>query len=379
MNNIYSHCPRSDLLPLAPIGISDSYMVESLSSYLTRVATMHYLPLRWFLRDYLNPIANQGNLSDDIFDRYGFSAINGYREKAAAYLSAIQKATGRFDLWQLTTTPWQTLLDTRGKGLFAKQKKWCRACFHDWLADNSPLYEPLIWSLESVKTCPRHNCLLMSVCSICNNQQKLVSSVLPVGYCSSCGGFLGKGESSTKTLSSKETYIVKMVAERRRLMQCKDLKKEFVIGIQHVLSASNLSSTLKLERTISFSRDTISQWCSNAKRGTRPTMSSLLCFCDAIGVSPDDLLLNHKNIIVNLKEAKIERRQELSKEKCKEVIFRALVIVVESQKDIIPLSKVAKDLDVGKRFLEYNFPVLVKQLIFNNNKLRSERKKSLEH
>ncbi|WP_422448479.1 TniQ family protein [Endozoicomonas sp. ALB091] len=374
----FQQLPRTVLFGLEPADAGDGYMFESVGSYLVRLAYAHRKAPHHFLRHFLNPVLGQGQVSNDLFISYGFSAMNGYRPKAEVYVSALAVFTGQRGVELLSMSPWKTLLDSMGKGLFHSSKKWCPECLYQWRSAGEVLYEPLFWSLQSLEACPIHQCTLKSSCSDCGARQYMVQRVLPVGYCPECGSFLGEpsGEDDRQALSQKELYLLDLVASRHLVIEGVSLQQLLRDGIRVVMSRLGVTSTKKLEQLLSFSKATISQWFSDGKRGTRPTLSTLLNFCVAVQVSPADLLFHHKRIDPDAKIAELDGRQSYDNADKLDWVECQLTKIVNDHSEIISVNQVAEQLKVGVSYLRYHFPEKTAELVAKNNELRAKQRKA---
>ena len=376
MIGAFEQLPRTVLYGVEPIDAGNGYMFESAGSYLVRLAYAHRKAPHHFLRHFLNPAIGQGQVSNDLFISYGFSAMNGYRPKAEAYVSALAVFTGQQNIELLCMTPWKTLLDSMGKGLFHSSKKWCPECLHQWRKAGEALYEPLIWSLQSLECCPIHQCVLKNVCSSCGARQHMVQRVLPVGYCPECGLFLGESanEVDRQVVSQKEQYLLDLVVSRHLVKKGCSLQLLLRDGIRVVMSQLGVTSTKKLEALLSFSQATISQWFSDGKRGTRPTLSTLLNFCVAVQVSPADLLFHHERMSPVAQIAELDSRQSYENADQRDWVEHQLTNIVKNHNEIISVNQVAEQLKVGVSYLRYHFPEKSAELVAKNNKLRAKKR-----
>ena len=185
MNN-----PRSTLHALAPIGLGTAD-VESLTSYFCRLAHSHGMTARnlaaWVLAHYEQPIPD-----DFRWFRRAFSGLSVETEQWAAWLAEL---TGVANLDFLTLTPWRHLISN--PGLAPVSDRWCPCCFTEDRAQEKSPYLRLNWDLAPVTACLTHKVGLVSACPHCGktNVRNRATTVV-VGYCTSCGGFLGDAQAS---------------------------------------------------------------------------------------------------------------------------------------------------------------------------------------
>jgi hypothetical protein len=193
----YEIPPRSYFYHLNPIGIGTPY-VESLLSYLTRLAYEHSLPLGKLLLLIwqLNSSSPKRNLlsyqSDSVLYENRIIIFNGVREITRRWVQVSEELTSHSNFSYMTMLPWTHFLDE--KKLLHPEKKWCSKCYDDWYKAKQPIYDPLLWSLQNITICPIHQIPLYSRCaySNCNKPVKLGSTLLPIGYCQNCERWLGE-------------------------------------------------------------------------------------------------------------------------------------------------------------------------------------------
>ncbi|GHO96285.1 hypothetical protein KSF_063330 [Reticulibacter mediterranei] len=192
--NIPSVPPRSRLYSLEPIGIGTPY-VESLTSYVTRLAQVHCVTLQALVMKIILPELERFN---DALD-YGYhfnnfrieniSTLNGISPISAMWVEVLQNLTSRQDLRFLTLLTWRNVLAV--DRLLCKHKRWCLLCLEEWKQRQEPIYEPLIWTLNGIDICLRHKRLLTIECPQCLKRQPILTKITLPGHCSFCEGWLG--------------------------------------------------------------------------------------------------------------------------------------------------------------------------------------------
>ncbi|EEF26922.1 conserved hypothetical protein, partial [Ricinus communis] len=200
MNN-----PRSTLHALSPMG-QGTADVESLTSYFCRLAHSHGMTARnlavWILQYYEQPVPD-----DFKWFRRSFSGMSAETEQMAAWLADL---TGVANLDYLTLGPWSSLLSN--PGLTPTSDRWCPCCFAEDRAQQQSPYLRLNWELAPVTTCLQHKVELVSECPHCgkSNVRNRATTVV-VGYCTSCGGFLGDAE--TKPATPEALWAARQVGQ----------------------------------------------------------------------------------------------------------------------------------------------------------------------
>lgn len=218
--------PRSRLYPLRPLGLG-THEVESLTSYLARLAAAHRIATGVFLaQEVAAKISRyEGNQYQGLsrwFFRVFFNdtgAWNGTGIMASEPVQVLQALANQRDLHFLTLLTWANVLPTRG--LLRTNKAWCPLCYDNWDNFGLPIYEPLFWSLSVVTICPLHQQVLLQQCPNCGRSLYPLEWNSRPGYCSRCQQWLGI--SSTETTSSSDalttvdwewqTFVVHSVGE----------------------------------------------------------------------------------------------------------------------------------------------------------------------
>src|SRR5437868_6134443 len=67
----------------------------------------------------------------------------------------------------------------------------CSACYDECAADGMELYDQLLWAVQCVTVCAKHQQRLEFVCPRCKRGQRLLSHDLRPGFCGRCQSWLG--------------------------------------------------------------------------------------------------------------------------------------------------------------------------------------------
>jgi hypothetical protein len=148
---------HSHLYHLEPIAVG-SPMVESLTSYLTRLAEAHSVFPRVLVAKEITPVVDPHLAGRATYRSTGFwkqsPVLNGVTSLAAGMIQALQQLTQRNDLRFLTMLPWKEVLaDTR---LVRRTRAWCPLCYEEWRVSHQEVYDPLLWALQDITHCSRH-------------------------------------------------------------------------------------------------------------------------------------------------------------------------------------------------------------------------------
>src|SRR5713101_4537850 len=211
--------PRSRLYNLAPLGLNSS-LVESLTSYLCRLAYEHHVEVGTLIQYTIAPVIGKQYLAHcqsrgiSSFLRYA-GPINGNGIMASNWVSALESLTLRPDLALLTLLVGANALSQRD--LLQPDRQWCTMCYEIWRRRNGIIYEPLLWSINGITVCPEHRRPLERCCSYCSSTLPWLTWCSRPGYCSSCGGWLGKADGNRQA-EEKDLYIAETVGSFLALM-----------------------------------------------------------------------------------------------------------------------------------------------------------------
>lgn len=191
-----AHPLHSRLYALEPLGLGTPH-VESLTSYVTRLAEAHSVSLRTLTLQELLPLLRRPYLSRSFgnglcsFWKEAARALNGTGALARDWVQVLERLTLRTDLRFLTLLPWATVLTQQR--LLRSTRAWCPECFMEWQTAELPIYEPLLWNLSAVSLCLRHQRALLRQCPYpdCHAVLPLLASHIHPGYCSKCSRWLG--------------------------------------------------------------------------------------------------------------------------------------------------------------------------------------------
>lgn len=184
----------SRLYSIEPIGIGTP-MVESLTSYIVRLASAHCVTIGALVsleiaplikKDYLLDLSATGLSSPFILQS---RTVNGLGITAAEWVNALQSLTLQEQLRFTTMLPLRELIPNNK--LFRKFRAWCPHCYEECYQAGEPIYDPLLWALSVTTACPKHKRILMHRCIHCNKQIPLLPRNIRPGFCPTCKLWLG--------------------------------------------------------------------------------------------------------------------------------------------------------------------------------------------
>jgi AraC-like DNA-binding protein len=198
--------PRTVLYSLPPIGIGTDH-VESLTSYLSRLAAAHAVPAGALIARELRPrlapsrpalspsgtlgISREATVPSNIY------ILNGVGVCPQRWVHLLQQLTGQSGLCFLTALCWGDAIASHA--VVRRQRAWCSQCYAEWRAAGQAIWEPLLWAFTAVQECIHHRCLLQERCPACGRQFHQLTSRSRAGYCYFCQQWLGTSHPDMST------------------------------------------------------------------------------------------------------------------------------------------------------------------------------------
>lgn len=362
---------RSRLFQLEPIGVGTPY-VESLTSYLARLAEAHTLLLGDLVAKEIKTIIPKTYKSRDLFcTKHPNGTANSIGAVARYLLLALEKLTLRKDLQDLTFLKWSQVFSQRN--LINPVRKWCPVCYQEQYEKNNLLYEHLLWFFKIVKICPLHNVSLAYSCPHCHQLLPSLARTSRPGYCSNCEQWLGSKVYSKFTKIEEhewDIWVAKnlgdVLAVSPRIpttLSKEKISHSFQICIEQI-TEGNIAAFARL---IKFRKNQVWEW-SNGK--VIPELDVLLKISYLTGLSLSEFLLKDniktKYIFSNTKLAKA-RKTVRSKQKFDSNQAQASLeeILSNSPKPSPSMSAVARELGYHRKTLTKHFPELCKAISAN--------------
>ncbi len=377
----FSLPPRSRLHHLEPIGIGTP-MVESLSSYVTRLAHSHGLHVGTLLSREIAPLIdksyiNQGNNKgvSQLFNRT--SALNGTGIMAEDLINVLNILTKISNLPELTFIAYAEILNN--KKLFRSSLAWCPLCYEQWLSCQEYIYNPLIWILESYKVCSVHKIKLITKCPFCSHEQPILRWKSNIGYCLFCYQQLSYSnltnhieflsDSSYHEISHKEVWVAnhleKLISSKKisSISQSKTLVQESLLQIIHITTQDNIASFAKL---LGFPKNTVWMWC---KGKTLPTLTAIIDISYTFNLSLCDFFNPTKISHLDLSSSQYIKQKLPSSRRKSPKIFDADAIEVhlaqilqDQESPPLSMKAVAKQLKHDRRTIYRYFPDLCRKI-----------------
>ncbi|MBH8578329.1 TniQ family protein [Nostocaceae cyanobacterium CENA369] len=362
---------RSRLYHIEPIGIGTS-LVESLTSYIARLAEAHCLFPGVLLERELAPILNKAYGSTNLDKIYPFTgALNGTGVMAADLIQAIQKLTLSNNLQFLTLITWSKVFPFRN--LLCSARAWCPYCYQDNYIKSQIVYEPLLWSLNVVKICLHHKQKLYYNCHHCHQKNYVLAWKSRPGYCSKCLRWLGlpfDAQLSDRKDSNEdelkfEIWTAKTVGDllaKSPYLTFAPLKENIAKSLCAYVSKVAEGNIAEFARQLQIPRNTVWLWC---KGQNLPSINTLLYICYCLKISlldffklEEDLVNSPQSLRLPVPQMKSSRRLAIKRFDADKV-KQNLEAVLESHECPAPsMEEVARRLKCDRRTILRHFPDL---------------------
>ncbi|MCC8438563.1 helix-turn-helix domain-containing protein [Brevibacillus sp. M2.1A] len=278
---------HSSLYCLKPLGLGTAAM-ESLTSYITRLAQAHCIKTGDLFSNILFPILNKDYTNHIIVEGgNGFydwaHSINGITSIAVEFIEMLGNLTGNLELRELTLLRFEHVLPNRG--LLKREKFWCPMCYQEMKDNTGDVYDPLLWLIQSVKVCSKHHVFLRNECQHCKRTQLILERRSTPGYCVHCYSWLGSLDFQ-QDVDEWELAKTKHVEQLISTASNSFVKRE---GIKSTLTSlvgkyTNFNQA-EFARKISVPKSTFWGWY----RGKNlPSLDDVIRICNIFGITVID-------------------------------------------------------------------------------------------
>jgi transcriptional regulator with XRE-family HTH domain len=311
---------RSRLSRLEPIGIGTPD-VECLTSYIARLAAGHCVsPRKLLYKEVLAP-SGKNTIHYSASSEFSASLINGMGQLAGLTVEVMEQLNLRYDLRHTTTLIWGKVLSTHL--LLRTKKAWCPICYGEWLNDEKPIYDPLIWAFKIISVCPRHHEPLCQACPHCSRKSPFITTFSYPGFCSKCQGWLGatlktsKQHKEDSVLSSKKTRQISEAHTVGEFLAC-------TVNFDSTPALHDFNANLakyvnqRANNNINLFAHLVGIWSGTVRRlilgETKLSLKMLCQLCSGLNVSPKDLLFYRGNeVMLEKRHLMLERDIPLPK------------------------------------------------------------------
>ena len=356
--------PRSRLYGLVPCGRGTMFQ-ESLTSYLNRLGWRYHVSPRDFVAQEIVPHLSHEypKLQLAAFSRGPGMQINGTGEIAQEWANFLERLTMRSDLHVLALDFW--IGDLSSRGHLRKVPAWCPSCYTEWAEQTLPLYQPMLWMLQVVTICPRHNRRLEDRCQHCQKTQSVIARKTSPGHCTQCNAWLGVTFDGTDSLSvdreviSWQEWVVHALDELRLAVGTFSWK-QFFASLDRCMKNRGVCS--RLAELTGFSRDLFYIWLGRkqTRYSQTPSLETILEFCYACKVTPvqvissADALLHaiwNEMLPGSRRPGRFTRRR-VDRAYCQE----RLQAVLDGREELLGVRQLARQLGYHSSLLWYYFP-----------------------
>ncbi|MED2762092.1 TniQ family protein [Bacillus thuringiensis] len=371
---MFQDLARSRLYGPCPKGI-DTPFVESLLSYLIRLAEVHAVYLGDLLACEIAPVLEKQYLLNSIErggNRFydGARTINGIGKNAEDMITTLEYLTGVKKLEKLTLLKFKEVFTVRN--LIRKSLAWCPKCLNE-LLEKGFLYYPLIWCLETYNVCINHKIYLEEKCPTCNKLIPFLHRKSRIGICPYCQSYLFKPLNTLQFTDHKDYYISRNVEVlfKENSFSIHTLYENLSLILQ-----SNFNGNIKKFATyIGVPKTTAWGWLN---KNNIPPLNKILDIayifniqieilykeCEKIQITPD--------VLVSDINERTEKRDKCTLSNEKIIIY--LNEIKKEQDGVKTIIDIAKDLKCSTKFLYTNFPEECKKISERNHQIQTEKK-----
>lgn len=366
---------HSRLYHLEPIGVGTRY-VESLTSYLTRLAQAHALRVRDVALHEIAPLLDQHYAPEFVHMMFSREShgLNGISSWSAIAIWALEKLTERHELSFLTMQVFGTVL--AAGGLMRSVQAWCPQCYHGWRQTGQPIYQPLLWALQVNIICPVHRQPLQVQCPACQTTVPFLTSQSAVGYCPRCQGWLGSSTPTPSGATLSKTELEQVLWKVQTTGELLAVAPYLTVPLSKERVAQAMAAYVESTPTESAlgltTRANLPQGCLRPYLKKTPTvrLDRWLDLCWRLELSPFHLLIDPETIKPNIQN-NIDWGQEM-RAKFNEP-SRSLergevqqILITLSTSDEIPppsLKEVARRVKQSTDALRQHFPDLCRMIV----------------
>jgi transcriptional regulator with XRE-family HTH domain len=386
---------HSRLYYLPPVGVGTQH-VESMTSYLSRLAVAHCWHTNTLLALMLVPVINKPYMcggrkhwdaGGSTLSRIstGVKTINGMGSVAESFLIATESLTLRRDLSFLSFLALKEVLPTRH--LLRPYKAWCPECYAEWRAARETVYDPLLWVVEAVQVCELHERRLLTRCPHCEGRVPFLSRHARPGYCSVCRNWLGSGGKGLRPRACQvsigelrwQAWVAENVGEllaSSPTLEAQLSGENVVLSLAGCIRRAKDGSLTQFSSLIGKRKNTVWGWQHGQNR---PTLIDLLHICSRAECSLLNFLTANESVVNSdaplkapyliLAPAEAPRRERLFDHSAVRQKLQSLLL----EEQAISVREAARRVGHGVRSLYRCFPDLCKKISQRHSYLRRVR------
>lgn len=364
--------------------------IESLSSYIHRLARVHGVTIGHLLRHVYSVYADEfkkfRQTPPEFISRGDLGVYVRPNNTTIETVQVIEHVTGNKSLRSSTFLSLLKVLD-RSSGIYSSYLRWCPACMGEFEAQDDEGYFKLLWQLKPIVHCPIHGVPLLDVCPHCGGRQGTFGIRNSAVYCQNCGESLSDGVDRDNLSNSWEVEAPDLI-ELVDLIS-RDINLEFSeVGVRKVVSylfdlAWNNNEEEKLWAVIPRGE------CISIDTGHKPiTLTLARRVAHRLGVKLTDLLSGSidmykspldgswsNDLPMDIRPKK--RRKFHNREKLHENIIKVLNEYKKHHPP--PLKLVAEKVDVSTDCIRYQFPAVAQKIVANHKQWRQAEQLKKRH
>lgn len=267
---------RPRLSPLSPQGLGTT-QVESLSSYICRLAKLHWMHPHAMANCVRRSAAGDTRKTGGGGNLLG--RLNGVGNPAYHTAEAL-KVLGATDLADsLTLLPWRHIMNPMLQGVFRKELFYCPRCVdNDRQAGTEPFIR-LLWTLEDYAACVVHRQRLVRGCPTCGESLKVEPWQPDQFFCMACRRTIFDrllwplGAESPSVSELRNSHELSMLIQATHVEKMTLRKSATVVFLTHVCNAHCDGLNGAFSRKSGFDRSQTAKWLAGM---TRPNLDNLL-------------------------------------------------------------------------------------------------------
>ncbi len=340
-------------------------MVESLTSYLARLAEEHFVTVGTLISQVIAKELGK-NYIIECSKKCGSrlyenaSTLNGLGVLTEEFIRVISNLTGR-DVSFLTLQSWRNICPDRN--ILRSAKAWCPNCLEDWKSKQLPIYEPLIWCFKDIRLCKTHNTLLITRCPSCDLEISLLNRMSRSGYCSHCNRWLGAAD-NPKMESDDRPWDHFVISNIKGLLINQPYPNITANNINDFIDAliKETGGIIGFSKYFGIAKSMVSEW----HRGLhRPSFGMLLKICYAANIHILPALSKEQSINLINKPAYISPKKKAVRRKIDWGKVEEILIHKLNNADSPSVKAIAQEINIDRRLLYSHFPGLCKELASN--------------
>lgn len=354
----------SVLFNIEPLGL-DTGQLESLTSYMIRLADLHSIPLGTLFNKIIAPSLDKEYILQSIkrggnrfFD--AAKSINGINETSKDLIKVLENLTSRNDLVNLTFNNWDSIFTSRL--LLKPSLFWCPLCLQDF-EDKDIMYIPLVWLVRAVNICAIHNVVLISTCRTCMKEIPILHRNSKIGICPYCNSSLKDSLPVRLEINEeKEQFIAINTAD---IILC---AKSLVNNVSREIYKKKLEDISNrffngnnqlFRKEVGIAKVTFYDWITGK---TIPTFDKVLDICYYLGINLIEFFFE-KELVIKIRQT--NHLTTVKKQKRRKLDYQALgktlqeFLALEHPESV---QAIAEKIGVSKRLLYKNLPQLCNTL-----------------